>query len=109
MPSCGSDDEEYYPDPEPIAIPIEDEIDLHTFQPRDIPEVVREYIREAARLGFEEVRIVHGKGMGVQRRIVQSELSKHPLVMEFWDAPPGRGHWGATLARLRIDEHAGEE
>ncbi len=98
------DDDEYYPDPDPIEIPIEDEIDLHTFQPRDIPEVVREYINEAARLGFEEVRVIHGKGKGVQRRIVQSELSKHPLVAEYWDAPPGRGHWGATLARLIIPD-----
>jgi DNA-nicking Smr family endonuclease len=88
---------------DPVELPIEDEIDLHTFSPRDIRVIVQEYCREAAERGFEEVRLIHGKGKGVQRRIVQSELAKHPNVAEFWDAPPGRGHWGATLARLRVD------
>lgn len=93
------DENDYFPDP--IEMPIESEIDLHTFSPKDIRDVVREYCREAGEKGFEEVRIVHGKGKGVQRKIVHSELAKHPHVVEYWDAPPGRGHWGATFAKLK--------
>ncbi|MCX7016377.1 MAG: Smr/MutS family protein [Candidatus Sumerlaeota bacterium] len=89
---------------EPVELPIEDEIDLHAFSPRDVRFVVREYLTEAAKKGFVEVRLVHGKGVGVQRRIVQAELTKHPDVVEFWDAPPMRGHWGATIARLRAKD-----
>ncbi len=92
-------DDDFFPDP--VAIPIENEIDLHSFSPRDIPIVVQEYCREAAERGFEEVRIMHGKGKGVQRRIVQSELARHPDVEAWWDAPPMRGGLGATFARLR--------
>jgi len=89
--------------PDPVQLPIEDEIDLHAFAPRDIRLVVQEYCREAARRGFAEVRLIHGKGIGVQRRIVHSALAKHPNVVEFWDAAPQRGSWGATVARLRPD------
>ena len=80
-------------------VPIEDSIDLHTFHPRDIPSVVDEYIRAAHELGLKEVRLIHGRGKGVQRGIVQSVLEKHPLVEEFWDA--AEAHLGATVARLR--------
>lgn len=89
------------PEPEPVEIPIEDEIDLHGFAPRDIRIVVQEYCRAAAEKGLVEVRLIHGKGKGVQRRCVQSELGKHPNVLEFWDAPPMSGGLGATFARLR--------
>ena len=77
---------------------IEAEIDLHAFAPRDIPSVVEEYINEAAAAGLCEVRLVHGRGRGVQRGIVQAALERHPLVAEFWDAP--EAHLGATIARL---------
>ncbi|HEV3484219.1 MAG TPA: Smr/MutS family protein [Vicinamibacterales bacterium] len=80
-------------------IPIEDCIDLHTFSPRDIPSVVEEYINAAHEAGLREVRLIHGRGKGIQRGIVQSALEKHPLVVEFWDA--AETHLGATVARLR--------
>ena len=79
-------------------VPIEGSLDLHPFQPRDIPSVVQEYITAAAEAGYREVRLVHGRGRGVQRAIVQQVLDRHPLVVEFWDDP--RSHLGATVARL---------
>jgi DNA-nicking Smr family endonuclease len=84
--------------PDPILLPPEDSIDLHAFAPRDIASVVEEYIRAAHEAGFREVRVIHGRGKGVQRGIVQSTLDRHPLVEEFWDAP--ETHLGATVARL---------
>lgn len=86
------------PEPEPHAIPISSTLDLHAFAPRDIASVVDEYVRAAHEAGFSEVRLVHGRGKGVQRGIVQSALERHPLVEEFWDAP--ESHLGATVARL---------
>ena len=82
-------------------VPIEHEIDLHAFAPRDIPSVVEEYIAEAARAGFREVRVVHGRGTGVQRGIVQATLDRLPQVEEFRDDTAS--HLGATLVRLRAD------
>jgi DNA-nicking Smr family endonuclease len=80
-------------------IPIEDVLDLHAFAPRDIKSVVEEYVTAAWDLGLREVRLIHGRGRGVQRGIVQQALERHPLVVEFWDAPDT--HLGATVARLR--------
>jgi dsDNA-specific endonuclease/ATPase MutS2 len=80
-------------------VPIDAELDLHAFAPRDIPSVVEEYITAAAAAGFEEVRLVHGRGRGVQRGIVQATLDRHPLVQEFWDDTAS--HLGATIARLK--------
>jgi len=92
------------PDPgEPVVLPVEDWIDLHPFDPAEIPSVVDEYLRAAAGAGFSEVRIVHGKGVGVQRERVRRLLEGHPLVVRFADAPPERGGWGATLAWLSGD------
>ncbi len=82
-----------------MRIPIEDTLDLHAFAPRDIPSVVEEYVTAAWDLGLREVRLIHGRGRGVQRGIVQQALERHPLVVEFWDAP--ETHLGATVARLR--------
>jgi DNA-nicking Smr family endonuclease len=79
-------------------VPIENEIDLHTFHPRDIPSVVEEYVIAAHEAGLREVRIIHGRGKGVQRGIVQAALEKHPLVAEFCDAP--ESHLGATVVIL---------
>ena len=79
-------------------IPIEDSLDLHTFEPRDIKSVVEEYVNAAWERGFREVRLIHGRGRGVQRGIVQQALERHPLVVAFWDAP--ETHLGATVARL---------
>ena len=86
---------------EPVPIPIEDALDLHAFAPRDIPSVVEEYLREAHARGFTEVRLIHGRGIGVQRRIVQSVLAEHALVAGYADAPAERGGWGATVVTLR--------
>jgi dsDNA-specific endonuclease/ATPase MutS2 len=83
---------------EPVRIPIEREIDLHTFAPHDIPSVVEEYVNEAAAAGFREVRLVHGRGRGVQRAVVQAALERHPLVSAFSDDPAS--HLGATIATL---------
>ncbi|MBW8867233.1 MAG: Smr/MutS family protein [Acidobacteria bacterium] len=85
-------------DSDPVELPIEREIDLHAFAPRDIPSVVSEYIDAAAAAGFDRVRVVHGRGRGVQRGIVQAALDRHPVVVEFWDDPDS--HLGATIARL---------
>jgi DNA-nicking Smr family endonuclease len=85
---------------EPVRIPIEDSLDLHVFAPRDVPSVVEEYLLAAHAHGFAEVRLIHGRGIGVQRAIVQSLLGRHPLVAGYADAPEDRGGRGATLVRL---------
>ena len=83
---------------DPVRIPIEAEIDLHAFAPADVASVVDEYVHAASNAGFTEVRIIHGRGHGVQRGIVQATLDRHPQVAEFWDDPAA--HLGATFARL---------
>lgn len=90
----------------PVPVPIEDSLDLHAFAPQDIPPVVNDYLEECARIGIREVRLIHGRGTGTQRAIVRSLLAHHPLALEFTDAPPDRGGWGATIVRLR-QGHAG--
>ena len=82
----------------PHETPIEDSIDLHPFRPLDIKSVVEEYIRAAHEAGLRDVRLIHGRGVGVQRGIVQAALEKNPLVESFYDAP--ESHLGATVARL---------
>ena len=89
------------PDDEPVRIPIEDALDLHAFAPPDIRSVVQDYLEAAHASGFREVRLIHGRGIGVQRASVQSLLARHPLVAGFADAPPERGGRGATIVRLR--------
>ena len=91
-------------DEDPIAIPIEDAIDLHSFAPRDVISVVDEYLRAAREAGFSQVRLIHGRGKGVQRADIQRRLRDHPLIDQFWDAP--ESHLGATLVRLRREPHA---
>jgi dsDNA-specific endonuclease/ATPase MutS2 len=84
-----------------VRVPILRELDLHAFAPRDIPSVVAEYVDAAAAAGFREVRLIHGRGRGVQRGIVQQALDRHPRVVEFWDDTAS--HLGATIARLSSD------
>jgi DNA-nicking Smr family endonuclease len=84
---------------EPVEIPIESSIDLHSFAPRDILSVVDEYLRAAGDAGWTDVRLIHGRGKGVQRADIQRLLRDHPLVERFWDAP--ESHLGATVVRLR--------
>jgi DNA-nicking Smr family endonuclease len=91
----------------PLLLPIEDSLDLHPFAPRDIPALVGDYLEECVRRGFREVRLIHGRGTGTQRAIVQSLLAKHPRVLGFHDAPADRGGWGATVIRLRPDDAGG--
>ena len=93
------------PFPEPIRLEITDVFDLHTIAPRDVERVVQEYLAEAHRAGFRSVRIIHGKGQGVQRRLVQSILARTPFVREWTDAPPQSGGWGATVAHLRSEKY----
>lgn len=87
-----------------MKIPIENSIDLHTFQPREIASLVADYVTSAWEAGFREVRLIHGRGRGIQRGIVQHALEQHPLVIEFWDAP--ESHLGATVARLTDDRNS---
>lgn len=89
------------PFPEPVRIPIEDQLDLHGFRPAEIEAVVEAYLDAALEAGFLEVRLIHGRGKGVQRARVQRLLARHPRVERFADAPPGRGGWGATQVWLR--------
>ncbi len=85
---------------DPVRIPVTDVFDLHTVPPRDVRAVVEEYLVEAFRLGFRALRIIHGRGIGVQREIVRSVLSATPFVVEFGDAPAEAGGWGATIVTL---------
>ena len=87
---------------DPVEVPLEDVIDLHSFRPSETASVVEEYLAAAAARGFREVRVVHGRGTGAQRRTVRAVLARSPLVLEFGDAPPAAGGWGATVARLRV-------
>ncbi len=99
--SCHPD--AWSPFDQPVVLPIEDSIDLHAFSPRDIPSVVEEYLEQCRRAGFCEVRIIHGRGQGIQRQRVRSILKKHPCVVSFKDAPPEAGGWGATVVTLKND------
>ena len=91
---------------EAVTLPLTDVLDLHSFRPEDTQRVVTEYLDEARRAGFDEVRIIHGRGRGVQRAIVRRVLAGTPGVVAFSDAPPPRGGWGATLVRLGRPEGA---
>src|SRR4030042_4831031 len=84
-----------------ICIPIEDRINLHTFLPKEIPSLLEEYLLECQKKGLKEVRIIHGKGKGVQRSIVHSFLRKSPLIESFKPAPLEAGGWGAQMSCLR--------
>ena len=91
----------------PVVVPTEDAIDLHPFAPRDLPSVIESYLEAAAESGFEEVRLIHGRGTGFQRRRVRQLLARHPLVRTFRDAPPERGGWGATMVTLASPARSG--
>ncbi len=82
----------------PMEVPIEDTIDLHTFRPGETADLITEYLFQAVGKAYEEVRIIHGKGIGVQREIVHSILRKHPEVVCFWDSPDR----GSTIVRLKL-------
>jgi dsDNA-specific endonuclease/ATPase MutS2 len=97
------DDGEYDPDdpfPEIVQLEIRDVIDLHSIPPRDVRRIVEEYLTEARKLNYRSVRIIHGKGRGVQREIVRGILARTPFVRAWTDAPPEAGGWGATVAHF---------
>jgi dsDNA-specific endonuclease/ATPase MutS2 len=86
---------------ESVRIPVTDIFDLHSVPPRDVKPIVEEYLIEAHRLGLKALRIIHGRGIGVQREIVRSVLARSPLVLNFSDAPAEAGGWGATIVSLK--------
>jgi dsDNA-specific endonuclease/ATPase MutS2 len=85
---------------EPFRIPITDVFDLHSVPPRDVKGVVEAYLEEANRLGLKALRIIHGRGIGVQREIVRAVLADTPFVVSYGDAPAEAGGWGATIVTL---------
>ena len=97
--AAGCDKVQMTMDEDPLIVPIEGTLDLHAFQPRDIASVVEEYVNAAAEAGLREVRLIHGRGIGVQRATVHRVLNEHPLVESVHDA--AESHLGATIARLR--------
>ena len=86
---------------DPVKLPIEDVLDLHTFHPGDIPHLLEDYLSECIKTGLFSVRIIHGKGTGVQKKRVRELLRQNPMVELFNDAPPEAGGWGATLVELK--------
>lgn len=85
----------------PVVVPIDGTLDLHTFNPNELPSLLNEYLDACREKGIDQVRIIHGKGKGVQRARVQSLLAKNPLVDQFQTAPEDAGGWGATLVQLK--------
>jgi DNA-nicking Smr family endonuclease len=85
---------------EPVEVPIDGILDLHTFNPRELPLLIEDYLAACREKGILSVRIIHGKGTGVQKARVRSLLDKHPLVRRFGDAPAEAGGWGATVVEL---------
>jgi DNA-nicking Smr family endonuclease len=92
----------FNPFPDPVVLEFRDVLDLHSIPPKQVRLVVEEYLQEAYRLGFPYLRIIHGKGLGVQREMIRSILSKTPFVIEYKDAPMEAGGWGATIVTLRV-------
>jgi dsDNA-specific endonuclease/ATPase MutS2 len=88
---------------QPVPIEITDVFDLHSVPPRDVKAVVEAYLEEAHARGFAGVRIIHGRGIGVQREMVRGVLSRTPFVVDFSDAPLEAGGWGATVATLKTE------
>ncbi|HLE60611.1 MAG TPA: Smr/MutS family protein [Thermoanaerobaculaceae bacterium] len=93
----------------PVELPLEDALDLHSFAPRDIPDVVEEYLKAARAAGFAEVRLIHGRGQGVQRARIHALLARLQWVVRAYDAPPARGGWGATVVVLEPAKGEGTE
>lgn len=104
---CVSEDAEldpFNPFPEGVRVEITDVLDLHTIRPQEVRKVVEEYLLEARQRGFRSVRIIHGKGVGVQREMVRAILERTPFVRDWTDAPPQAGGWGATIAHLLTED-----
>jgi dsDNA-specific endonuclease/ATPase MutS2 len=95
----------FNPFPEPVVLEIRDVLDLHAIHPRDVRAVVVEYLYQARVAGFRSVRIIHGRGIGVQREIVRAVLGRTSFVEHYTDAPAEAGGWGATIARLAPEDN----
>ena len=91
------------PFPEPVELEITDSLDLHAFSPTDVKAVTIAYLEEARKKGFRTVRLIHGKGIGVQREIVRGVLAETPFVKKFKSGDEFSGGWGATIAELSVD------
>jgi DNA-nicking Smr family endonuclease len=94
---------------EPVEFPITDELDLHTFRPSEVPDLLDDYFDACMEKGIASLRVIHGKGSGQLKKRVRSILKKHPLVAGFRDAPGHAGGWGATLVELKTSRQAGTE
>ena len=94
-------DDGWFPKDDPVELPITDVLDLHSFRPDEVPDVVRDYLDAAWEQGLRDLRIIHGRGIGVQRRTVRTLLTRDPRVKDFGDAPPEAGGWGATWVKLK--------
>ena len=101
------DDETPFPDP--VELPLEDVLDLHPFLPKEIRSVVEEYLLQCCDAGFSTVRLIHGKGKGVQRESIRALLTRLPYVRNFHDAPLEAGSWGATIVYLQPDPAPSEK
>ena len=86
---------------EPVVVPIDGTLDLHTFRPKELPSLLEAYIDACRKIGILHLRIIHGKGKGIQKARVQTLLGKNPVVRSFGDAPAQSGGWGATLVQLK--------
>jgi DNA-nicking Smr family endonuclease len=95
------DEDGFSGDEAAVELPITDVLDLHSFRPAEVPDVVRDYLDAAWEKGLRALRIIHGRGIGVQRQTVRTLLSRDPRVVDFGDAPPEAGGWGATWVRLQ--------
>ena len=102
-PTPDEETDEDCPFPDPIVLPLEDVLDLHPFAPKEIRSVVEEYLLQCCEAGFPSVRLIHGKGQGVQRESIRTLLTRLPFVAGFHDAPPEAGGWGATIVSLNAD------
>ncbi len=97
------------PEDEPVRIPVTDVFDLHSFRPRDVKDAVEAYLEEAHRMGFTVLRIIHGRGIGVQRETVRKILARTPYVIAFSDAPAEAGGWGATIVTLAKEPRVAQQ
>src|SRR6185436_1643963 len=96
-----SQEDSDFPGLDPVELPFTDVLDLHSFRPAEVPDVVRDYLDAAAEKGFRYLRIVHGKGIGAQRQTVRILLTRDARIEAFGDAPLEAGGWGATWVKLR--------
>jgi DNA-nicking Smr family endonuclease len=101
MNSYSDDDDQFQDLDQPVEIPIDGVLDLHTFAPKELPGLLDDYFEACLDGGITDVRVIHGKGAGVLRNRVRSILRKHPLVESFSEAPIDAGGWGATVVKLK--------